>query len=70
MPCKFINYRGKEYTATQMLDASPLEFLIEQYGWQCKLGFNGKWSMDKRYNVTKEGKYLLWVNGTTVTTLP
>ena len=43
-----------------MLDASPLEFLIEQYGWQCKLGFEGEWL---------KGKYLFWVNDTLATTL-
>ena len=53
-----------------MLDTSPLEFLIEQYGWQCKLGFrDGDWAFREGRKI-EEGKYLFWVNDTLATTLP
>ena len=60
MPCKFIHFGG-DTTAANMLDASPLEFKIEQFAWQCKLGYEGEW---------EKGKYLFWVDGTLATDLP
>ena len=45
----------------QSLESHPEEFYIEQYGWQCKLGFRGN---------IEYGDYELWINGTTVQDLP
>ena len=64
MPCKF-TYPGGEFNATNMLDAKPLEFSIELFNWQCKLGFEGEWTHENY-----EGKYLLWVNDTLANALP
>ena len=36
-----------------MLDASPQEFSIEDYGWHCKLAYEGDW---------RAGKFLFWIN--------
>ena len=44
-----------------MLDKSPREFTIEEYGWLCKLSFEGYY---------ETGKYLLWINGILATDLP
>ena len=50
------------YTAPNLLDTTPQEFSVDQYGWICKLSFSGD-----EYG---EGKYLLWINGTLATELP
>ena len=47
-----------------MLDETPIEFSIDQFDWQCKLGFK----VDKSNEY--DGKYLFWINDTLVTTLP
>ena len=44
-----------------MLDVKPLEFKVDQYGWQCKLAYEGDF---------KAGKYLFWVNEVLANTLP
>ena len=60
MPCEII--RGNRvHTNPYVLDKAPIEFSIEEFGWQCKLGYEGD---------EKDGKYLFWINGILVTTLP
>ena len=54
------HWRGEDRTATIMLDAEPLEFNVEEFDWQCKLGYQGKYD---------DGKYLLWVNDILATAL-
>ena len=44
-----------------MLDVKPLEFKVDQYGWQCKLAYEGDY---------KAGKYLFWINEILANTLP
>ena len=47
--------------STTILSESPLEFCVKQYDWKCKLSYQGE---------SKDGKYLLWINGVLVTDLP
>ena len=56
MPCKNSFLATKTY-----LDASPQEFSIDQYGWQCKLAFEGD---------ENAGKYSFYVNDTLASDLP
>ena len=49
--------------ATYLLNETHKEFSIDQYGWHCKLAFEGS----SAYFETK--KYLLWINNTLVTDL-
>ena len=44
-----------------MLDATPLQFRVEQYDWDCKLSFEGDFM---------QGKYLMWINDVLVSDLP
>ena len=41
------------HTASTMLDIKPIEFRVDQYGWECKLAFEGH---------HEAGKYLLTIN--------
>ena len=44
-----------------MLDATQLRFRVEQFGWDCKLSYEGDY---------RQGKYLMWINEVPVTDLP
>ena len=55
MPCEFYG------TATTMLDATQLQFSVEQFDWDCKLSYEGD---------AYKGKYLIWINEVLVTDLP
>ena len=43
-----------------MLDVKPVEFRVDEFGWECKLAFEGNWN---------KGKYLLWINEVLATAL-
>ena len=58
MPCK----SWSDYTARTMLDASPVQFRVDQYGWQCKLAFE---CVEK-----EKGKYLFTIDEVLANTLP
>ena len=57
MPCE--DYGD---AASTMLDVKPIEFRVDQYGWDCKLAFEGDFK--------KGGKYLLWINEVLASALP
>ena len=44
-----------------MLDATPLQFSVEQFDWDCKLSYEGEWYT---------GHYSLWINDVLVSDLP
>ena len=44
-----------------MLDATPLQFRVEQFDWDCKLSYEGEWYT---------GHYSLWINDVLVSDLP
>ena len=56
MPCESFGY-----TAATMLDVKPLEFRVDQYGWECKLAFEGN---------IDAGKYLFTINEVLANALP
>ena len=48
MPCELYGE-----TASTLLDVKPLEFKVDQYGWECTLAFEGE---------GEDGKYLFTIN--------
>ena len=56
-PAKIPNY----YATRNTLKDDPQEFTVDEFGWKCKLGWEGE---------LKEGKFLLWVNGTLANEMP
>ena len=43
------------------MKASPLQFIVEEFNWDCKLSYDGN---------DYSGKYLLWINEVLVSQLP
>ena len=54
-------YYGEDVYAGRILANKPIEFSVEEFGWQCKLGYEGEFG---------KGKYLLWVSDVPATSLP